>query len=87
MQVLKKAPTQNPQTRRSTSPITSISQDLAFAIQGNQGFAQDTAMITARRKSTEWSACWKNLLRRYRVRCLPDLRFLELAKGFEPLTL
>jgi|HubBroStandDraft_3_1064219.scaffolds.fasta_scaffold05786_4 hypothetical protein len=87
MQVLKKAPTQNPADQTQHKSHTSISQDLAFAIQGNQGFAQDTAMITARRKSTEWSACWKNLLRRYRVRCLPDLRFLELAKGFEPLTL
>ena len=30
---------------------------------------------------------WKNLLRRYRVRRLPEIRFLELAKGFEPPTL
>jgi hypothetical protein len=59
MQVLKKAPTQNPQTRRSTSPILQFRKTYAFAIQGNQGFAQDTAMITARRKSTEWSALEK----------------------------
>ena len=42
-------------------------------------------LITARRKSTN-GVRWKNLLRRYRVR-LPEIRFLELAKGFEPLTL
>ena len=42
--------------------------------------------ITARRKSTN-GVRWKNLLRRYRVRRLPELHFLELAKGFEPLTL
>ena len=43
-------------------------------------------LLTARRKSTEWSALEKPL-RRYRVRRLPEIRFLELAKGFEPLTL
>jgi hypothetical protein len=59
MQVLKKAPTQNPADQTQHKSHTSISQDLAFAIQGNQGFAQDTAMITARRKSTEWSALEK----------------------------
>jgi hypothetical protein len=42
--------------------------------------------ITARRKSTN-GVRWKNLLRRYRIRRLPEIRFLELAKGFEPLTL
>src|SRR5215469_14340452 len=70
---------------------------LTFANQGNQGRAQDTAKITTRRKSSEWSAFWKNLLRRYcPVRHLPDHSFyyalcrarsLELAKGFEPPTL
>ena len=30
---------------------------------------------------------WKNLLRRYRVRHLPEIHLLELAKGFEPPTL
>jgi hypothetical protein len=30
-----------------------------------------TAKMTARRKSSEWSAL-KNQLRRYRVRCLPQ---------------
>ena len=42
--------------------------------------------ITARRKNTN-GVRWKNLLRRYRIRRLPEIRFLELAKGFEPLTL
>jgi hypothetical protein len=52
---------------------------LTFAIQGNQGRAQDTAKITTRRKSSEWSAFWKNLLRRYYgVRRLPDNSFLLL---------
>jgi hypothetical protein len=46
---------------------------LTFAIQGNQGRAQDTAKMTTRRKRSEGSAFWKNLLRRYcRVRRLPD---------------
>jgi hypothetical protein len=67
-----------------------------FAKQGNQGRAQDTAKITTRRKSSEGSAFWKSLLRRYsRVRRLPDkfvflteeTRSLELAKGIEPPTL
>ena len=39
--------------------------------------APDTTKITTRRKSSEWSAFWKNLLRRYcPVRRLPDNFFL-----------
>jgi hypothetical protein len=64
---------------------------LQFRKTGKPRLTQDTAMnvdqqITARRKSTN-GVRWKNLLRRYRVRRLPEIRFLELAKGFEPLTL
>ena len=41
--------------------------------------APDTAKITTRRKSSEWSAFWKNLLRHYcPVRRLPDNFFLLL---------
>ena len=59
-----------------------------FANQGNQGRAQDTAKSTTRRKSSEWSAFWKNLLRRYyESAACRKIRFLELAKGFEPPTL
>src|SRR3954469_25800495 len=70
--------------------------NFTFANQGKQGRAQDTAKMTTRRKRSEWSAFWKNLLRRYCcVRRLPDnfylarcrARSLELAKGFEPPTL
>jgi hypothetical protein len=44
-------------------------------------------LFAACRKSTN-GVRWKNLLRRYRIRRLPEIRFfLELAKGFEPLTL
>src|SRR5580700_7692398 len=44
-----------------------------FATQGNQGFAlklprRSLPLITAHRKRFEWSAFWKNLLRRHRVR-------------------
>ena len=68
---------QNP--RRNAVTPTSIFHKLTFANQGNQGRAQDTAKITTRRKSSEWSAFWKNLLRRYcRVRRLPD-NFLLLC--------
>jgi hypothetical protein len=72
----------NLRTKRSTNP-TSFSQ---LANQGNQGRAQDTAKITTRRKSSEWSAFWKSLLRRYcRVRHLPDnansvYSFLEIPR-------
>jgi hypothetical protein len=60
---------ENLRTRCSTNPL----QSFTIANQGNQGRAQDTAKITTRRKSSEWSAFWKNLLRRYyRVRRLPD---------------
>ena len=62
-----------------------------FAKQGNQGSRKKTAkitdLITARRKSTEWSAFGKTCCAAtYRVRRLPEIRFLELAKGFEPPT-
>ena len=88
---------QNLRTKRSKSNFKI--HNFTFAVQGNQGRAQDTAKITTRRKSSEWSAFWKNLLRRYYgVRRLPDnsflvllcslsSSFLELAKGFEPPTL
>ena len=72
---------QNP--RRNAVTPTSIFHKLTFANQGNQGRAQDTAKITTRRKSSEWSAFWKNLLRRYcSVRRLPD-NFLLLVLSAE----
>jgi hypothetical protein len=49
---------------QNAAQIPLLSQS-TFANQGNQGRAQDTAKITTRRKSSEWSAFWKNLLRRY----------------------
>ena len=74
---------QNLRTKRSKSNFKI--HNFTFAVQGNQGRAQDTAKITTRRKSSEWSAFWKNLLRRYcRVRRLPDnssMLAAELVSG------
>ena len=59
---------------QNAAQITLSFSQSTFANQGNQGRAQDTAKITTRRKSSEWSAFWKNLLRRYcPVRRLPDI--------------
>src|SRR3981081_2390122 len=58
-----------------------------FAKQGNQeSRTQNRAKITTRRKSSEWSAFGKTCCAAIAPR-LPEIRFLELAKGFEPLTL
>jgi hypothetical protein len=67
-----------------------------FATQGDQ---ESRLRITARRSLHAGyfpnEVRWKNLLRHLEFRCLPevrflifvsDLRILELAKGFEPLT-
>jgi hypothetical protein len=51
---------QKPAPKRSTKP--SSTAQLTFAIQGNQGRAQ-TAKNATRRKSSQGSAFWKNLLR------------------------
>jgi hypothetical protein len=64
---------------------------LQFRKTGKPRLAQETAKITARRKSTEWSALEKPVApltesavrRKIRSCC----RSLELAKGFEPPTL
>jgi hypothetical protein len=56
---------------------TSISQT-----RETQGRAQDNAKITTRRKSSEWSAFWKNLLRRYRIRrLLPNFSYSGAGEG------
>jgi hypothetical protein len=47
---------------------------------------RNRAKTTTRRKSSEWSAL-ENLLRATDSAACRKIRFLELAKGFEPLTL
>jgi hypothetical protein len=83
----------SPPAKRRTATLHAIT--FRNSIFANQGLAKagkpriarkDCAKITTRRKSPEWSAL-ENLSRRYRVRRLLEIRFLELAKGFEPPTL
>ena len=67
-----------------------------FATQGNQGSRKKTAkitdcLITAHRKSTEWSALEKPVAPLTESVACRNIhlvvRLLELAKGFEPPTL
>jgi hypothetical protein len=68
-----------------------------FATQGNQGSRQKTAkitdclivrsLITAHRKSTEWSALEKPVAPLTESAACRKKHLLELAKGFEPPTL
>jgi hypothetical protein len=68
----------NPQT--NTAQVT-----IQFRKTGKPKVAHmTTAKITARRKSTEWSALEKPVAPLPRP---PEIHLLELAKGFEPPTL
>jgi hypothetical protein len=75
-------------SRRARPNHTSRSQfhHSIFAKAGNQG-SRKTARRPLHAGKAPNGVRWKNLLRRYRVRRLPEIRFLELAKGFEPPTL
>src|SRR5580658_8794584 len=80
------------QERRNRSTEKPADQSILLSqYRETKARAKDTAKITTRRKISEWSVFWKNLLRRYRVRRTAGklsacYRSLELAKGFEPPT-
>jgi hypothetical protein len=71
--------TGNPQTTVTTF----------FAKQGNQGSRKMRREYHYTPEKFRMECVWKSLLRRYRVRRLPEnsVRSLELAKGIEPPTL
>ena len=81
-----KALTRNPQPKRGTSHTSIAKQDLRKT--GKPRLTQDTAMIIDYSTPEVRMECvGKTCCAGYRVRRLPEIRFLELAKGFEPLTL
>jgi hypothetical protein len=65
----------------------SIFANQGLAKQGNQESRAETARKSLHAGKVPNGVRWKNLSRRYRVRRLLEIRFLELAKGFEPPTL
>jgi hypothetical protein len=76
--------TRKPQQHKATLHFCKTAR-LDFA---TQGIAHKTPRRSLHAGKDPNGVRWKNLLRRYRVRRLPEkFIFLELAKGFEPPTL